>query len=64
MRQNQFYCFHCERKVIGENICYKLVKSSKRGKVPMLKARCRRCDGKLAKFIKERDVKGNKRCYR
>jgi predicted SprT family Zn-dependent metalloprotease len=51
LKKNEFYCLSCRKKVTGDDIKERKVKNSKRGSVPMLKAYCHKCDGKLSKIV-------------
>lgn len=57
MKQQQFYCVSCNSRVSlpADDIWFKMGKSSKRKKLPMLKGKCKKCDGKLTKFVKIKD---------
>lgn len=61
MRQNQFYCVSCRKKVSAkpDDICFKYLKNKnmKNGKMPSLKSECTKCNTNLTKFIKNDDVK-------
>ena len=54
MKTNEFYCVKCRKivKVTGENICLKYFNNKKIGKVPALRAVCKKCDTNLTKFVK------------
>ena len=55
LRENQFYCVACDKKVTitdRDNICFKKLRNSKRkGGVPTLIGYCKRCDCDLYKFV-------------
>uniref|UniRef100_A0A6C0EJI3 DUF5679 domain-containing protein n=1 Tax=viral metagenome TaxID=1070528 RepID=A0A6C0EJI3_9ZZZZ len=55
MKQRQFYCVKCGKKVMipADDICYGEAKSSKRRKIPMLKGYCGKCDITVCKFVKK-----------
>lgn len=66
MKQQQFYCVYCGKKVTKnkDDIKFKMAKSSKRPKIPMLKSKCSKCDTKLNKFVKLKDAKTLSNKYR
>ena len=58
MRQNQFYCVACARKVTvkPEDICITTIRNKKRrGGVPTMVGWCNKCECELYKFIKDDD---------
>ena len=59
MRENQFYCVKCRKPVTvnKSDIYLKVIRTSKRKRVPMIKSVCGKCDTNLTKFIKESDEK-------
>jgi len=61
MKQNQFYCLSCRKRVMipADDIRLKIFKNYKRlnGKVPMLKGYCQKCDTSVYKIIKDKAVK-------
>jgi len=65
MKEKQFYCVSCGKKVmVGEDdIKFKNIKNYKRGVVPSLKGKCKKCDTKLTKFVKVKDAKKLKSKY-
>ena len=54
MKQNQFYCVLCRKKVMvpKDQMCVKVYKNKRAGPTPALKAYCKKCDTPLTKFIK------------
>jgi hypothetical protein len=52
----EFYCLMCKKRRVGKNIKVSSAKNYKVGKVPMLKAKCPKCDCKMNKFVKREDV--------
>jgi hypothetical protein len=54
MKQNQFYCVACRKKVTipSEDICVKIYNNKRSGKTPALRAYCEKCKVNLTKFIK------------
>jgi hypothetical protein len=57
LKKDEFYCLSCRARAKGDNLKYKKIRNYKRGMVPMMKANCHKCDGKLAKIIKAKDMK-------
>ena len=59
LKQQQFYCVYCGKRVTKDkdDIKLKIAKSSKRPKIPMLKSKCDKCNTRLNKFVKMRDIK-------
>lgn len=60
LTQNQFYCVGSRHKVTlkTDDICFKNFKNSKmpNGKSPALIGECKKCNCKLVKFVKHKDV--------
>ena len=59
MKQNQFFCVMCSKKVMcdKDDIHFKRIKNKKiKGGVPALKCKCKKCDTKLTKFVKKADA--------
>jgi hypothetical protein len=58
LKQQEFYCLSCRKRVkcTATNICVKSFKNKKLGKVPTLRAYCKKCDCYLSKFIKHKDA--------
>ncbi len=54
MKQNQFYCVKCRKKVTvpTNDICHVNLKSRKRKKIPALVGYCKKCECDLYKFVK------------
>jgi hypothetical protein len=65
LKQDEFYCVCCRKKVKGGDIRLKLQKNYKAegGKVPMLKSSCKNCDCHLNKFVKRSNVPKLKEKY-
>lgn len=59
----EFYCVSCRGRKRGDEIHYREVKNSKRGKVPMLSASCKSCGHNLNKFVKVKDADKLKKKY-
>lgn len=65
LKQTEFYCVSCRKPVSvhADDICFKDAKSSKRRKIPMLKAYCSKCDCNLNKFVKASSAGDMRRKY-
>jgi hypothetical protein len=67
MRENQFYCVACAKKVTIKNpddICFKNLRNKKRkGGVPALVGYCSKCDCDLYKFVPVDDKQYYKEKY-
>ena len=66
MKQRQFFCVSCNRRVTcpADEICFKRLKNRKvRGGVPALKCHCGKCDQTLYKFVKHKDASKLKKKY-
>ena len=59
MNLNEFYCVKCRMKVkiLDKNICMTYINNKKIGKMPALKAYCKKCDTNLTKFVKRDEGK-------
>lgn len=65
LKETQFYCVSCRKRVNGDNIKLKMLRSPKRknGRAPALRAKCMACDTNLTKFVAERKVPALKAKY-
>jgi hypothetical protein len=53
LKQEEFYCVKCRKRVKGDDICIKTFKNKKSfGGIPTMMASCKKCDTSVYKFIK------------
>lgn len=52
LKLKEFYCVMCKKRRVGKDIKLSSAKNYKVGKIPMLKARCPKCDCKMNKFVR------------
>jgi len=63
LKQTQFYCLGCRKRVTGDDIKIRSVRNYKVGAIPMMKAHCHKCEGKVNKFVKRSQAKSLKQKY-
>jgi hypothetical protein len=65
LKQQEFYCVSCRGpvKAPSRDICFATTSSSKRKKIPMLKAWCSKCDGAVNKLVKNSRATALKKKY-
>jgi hypothetical protein len=56
LKQEEFYCVSCRKRVKGYDICIKTLKNKKMvGGIPTMMALCNKCLTTVYKFIKHSD---------
>lgn len=59
LKQQEFYCVQCRKRVKcnADDMCLRKVRNYKRkGGVPMLAGHCKKCDCNVNKFVKVKDA--------
>jgi hypothetical protein len=51
MNRNQFYCLYCQKAVVGTNVRDGYISNRRRRRIPVEKAKCPKCKGKLCKIV-------------
>lgn len=54
LKQEEFYCVSCRKRVKGDDICIKTFRNKRMvgGSVPTMTGTCKKCETNVYKFIK------------